>query len=287
MMNRRQALKLLAAVPIASILTGCRERERDHEGEEHPAERLEIHLDGAFAVVIRQNKANSILAFSPKPADVKHELHLNGNPRAEDTARTIHFDLQPDAVRKEEQSDINAGFRDFYFQTDKWHVPDSLIVLELPCPKAITFSGRIVPATFASDGREVWMPTNHILQYDVRRENKLKLTCRELGEDRCAPATDSPAGLTRYFFEVGPARSTKNHPVDFFNYILHTSFPDLEVRFSLSSKKSQDQRTANTPAHVIPAAWQFQYPEELFHTVTYTLDCSYAGPLVHVSTQPA
>lgn len=286
-MNRRQALKLLAAVPIASVLTGCRERERDHEGEEHPTERLEIHLDGAFAVVIRQNKANSILAFSPRPAGVKHELHLNGNPRAEDTARTIHFDLQPDSVRKEEQSDINAGFRDFYFQTDKWRVPDSLIVLELPCPKAITFSGRIVPATFASDGREVWMPTNHILEYDVHRDRKTRLTCRDLGEDRCAPATDSPAGLTRYFFEVGPVRSTKNHPVDFFNYILHTSFPDLEARYSLRSKSIGEQRSSIGTGRFTPAAWQFQYPEGLFQPATYILDCEYGGPLLNVNTQPA
>ena len=30
---------------------------------------LEVHLDGAFALVIQENKANSILAFSPRPKE--------------------------------------------------------------------------------------------------------------------------------------------------------------------------------------------------------------------------
>lgn len=284
-MNRRQALKLLAAVPIASVLNGCKERERDHEGEEHPTERLEIHLDGAFAVVIRQDKANSILAFSPRPANGIHELHLNENPRPEDTSGTHHFELLPDGLRREVQPDINVGLRDFYFESHKWLVPDSLIVLELPCPKTITFSGRTVPATFA-DGREAWMPTNHILQYDLKREERPRLTCSELKDDRCAPAQDSPDGLTRFFFEVGPKRTTSNHPVEFFNYILQTSFPDLEERYRLAPKDRRDE-SDNVASRVVPAVWHNQSPSDLFKQVTYTVDCKFAGPLVRTTVAPS
>ncbi|HVG90278.1 MAG TPA: twin-arginine translocation signal domain-containing protein, partial [Alphaproteobacteria bacterium] len=68
-MHRRDLLKALAAVPLATAIGGCEERaEKDEKQRGKRTSTLEIHLDGTFAVVLQRNKGNSLLAFSPKPS---------------------------------------------------------------------------------------------------------------------------------------------------------------------------------------------------------------------------
>src|SRR4051812_42536361 len=118
-MHRRDLLKALARLPLATALLGC---ERD-KNEEH-ANTLEIHLDGAFAVVIQENKANSILAFSPRPktGDEPHQFYFNGYPKPEDQQKGYHFKLSAETRDRDSKLEISPGLSDFSFRTEHWRV---------------------------------------------------------------------------------------------------------------------------------------------------------------------
>src|SRR6476659_1577550 len=137
-MHRRDMLKALAAIPIASTLLSCENK----EDEKSHTDTLEIHLDGAFALVIQENKNNSLLAFSPRPksGEEQHQLYLNGSRKPEDLEKAHHFKLLLQGLANSPKPEINPGLNDFFFKTEKWRVGDSLVTIELPAPKRITFS---------------------------------------------------------------------------------------------------------------------------------------------------
>jgi hypothetical protein len=287
-MHRREVLKALAALPLGTALGGCKER---NDGKQ-PSNMVEVHLDGAFAVVIQENKANSILAFSPRPkkGDEQHQFFFNGSQKPEDSDKAFHFKLAVERRERELKPEISLGLKDFSFKTERWRVGDSLVVIELPAPDRITFSGHRSAVTFLADHRAAFMPTNHILEYDVKDSMPAKLECSE-SSLRCEPSRDSFPGVTRFFFEIGPKRSldfpqSHSHAIDFFNYILHQSFPDLEERFKLAPEYPRDQQRAQAPPRVIPAVFQYGAHGPSLQSVSYAVDCEFAGPLVTTNSGP-
>lgn len=287
-MDRRDVLKALAALPLGTALGGCKEK---NDGRA-PSNIVEVHLDGAFALVVQENKASSVLAFSPRPKkeDEEHQFFLNGSQKPEDTGKTFHFKLALERRERDSKPEISLGLKDFSFKTERWRVGDSLVTIELPAPDRITFSGHRSPVTFLADHRAAFMPTNHILKYDVRDSMPPKLECSE-SSLRCEPSRDSFPGVTRFFFEIGPKRSldllqSHNHAIDFFNYILHQSFPDLEERFKLAPDYPRDQQRAQVAPRVIPAAFQYGFHDPSVQNISYAVDCEFAGPLVTTNSGP-
>jgi hypothetical protein len=286
-MHRRDVLKALATLPLGTALGGCKEK---NDGKP-PANIVEVHLDGAFALVIQENKANSVLAFSPRPkkGDEPHQFFFNGSPKPEDPEKAFHFKLAVERRERDSQPEISPGLKDFSFKTERWRVGDALVQIELPAPDRITFSGHRSAVTFLADHRAAFMPTNHILEYDVKDSMLPKLECSE-SSLRCDPSRDSFPGVTRFFFEIGPKRildvsQSHNHAINFFNYILQQSFPDLEERFKLSPEYPRDQQRTQIPG-VTPAVFQYGFHNPSLQTVSYAVDCEFAGPLVATRTTP-
>jgi hypothetical protein len=291
-MHRRDVLKALATLPLATALVGC-EREKHTEDKEH-LNKLEVHLDGAFAVVVQENKANSILAFSPRPkkGDEPHQFYYNGYPKAEDPQKSYHFKLSAETRDRGRDSkiEISPGLKDFSFKTERWRVGDSLLSIELPAPDRITFSGHRSPVKFLSDGRRAFMPTNHILEYDLKDAKLPKLECSE-SSLKCEPSPDSFPGVTRFFFEIGPQRSlnvmqSREHAIGFFNYILQQSFPDLAEKYQLDPKYAREQDYTETPPRATPAVFDYGSHGPSLQYVSYAVDCEYAGPLATTNTSP-
>jgi len=176
-MHRRDVLKALATLPFATALVGC-EGEKNKEDKEHK-ERLnilEVHLDGAFAVVIQENKANSILAFSPRPpkGDEPHQFYFNGYPERE-AQKAYNFKLAAETRDRDSKIEISPGLNDFSFRTERWRVGDSLLSLELPAPNRITFSGHRSPVKFLSSQKSAFMPPTTFWNMTSKRPS-----CRNL-----------------------------------------------------------------------------------------------------------
>jgi hypothetical protein len=123
-MHRRDVLKALATLPLGTALGGCKEKNDNKQ----PSNIVEVHLDGAFALVIQENKANAILAFSPRPkkGDEPHQFFFNGSPKPEDPEKAFHFKLALERHKRDSQPEISPGLKDFSFKTDRWRVGDSL-----------------------------------------------------------------------------------------------------------------------------------------------------------------
>lgn len=278
-MRRRDVLKSLVALPLTVALGGCEEKRKDTPR----SNTIEVHLDGAFAVVIQENKENSVLVFSPRPAknSEPHHFYFNGSSaKFEDLAKTYNFKLSLNEPARVEMPEINPGLKDFTFKTEKWRVGDSLAVIELPAPQRITFSGQRTQVKFQAGHRQVFMPTNHILEYDVKDLSKHKLECSEAGV-QCEPSQDSFPGVTRFFFEVGPKHAlelaaSRSHAIDFFNYMLHQSFPDLEEQFRLEPDTPEKQRPM---PGVKPAVYQYGFQTPRLQRVSYAIDCGFGGLL--------
>lgn len=285
-MHRRDVLKGLGAIPFTGVLASC-EGKRDDKSH---SEIVEVHLEGAIALVIQENKGNSLLAFSPRPkaGDEAHDLYFNGATRPVEQGKEYRFKLSAEGLHREKKPEINPGLNDFHFRTQKWRIGDSLVTIELPAPDKITFSGHRSPVTFKFDHRQAFMPTNHILKYEVKDASRVKLECSE-SKLQCLQSPDSYPGVRRFFFEIGPKRAlsyeaSHSHAISFFNYILHQSFPDLEERFSLAPEYDGSTKQSGLTPRLTPAV--FQYPDVQLKPASYIIDCEFAGPLVSTSAPP-
>jgi hypothetical protein len=282
-MNRRNLLKAFAAVPLASALGVSKDKDDDDKSRYRSAtHQLQVLLDGAFAVVIQHEKPNSILAFTPRDKAEPHQFYFNDPEYALAAERNYNFELLPEGLKHNERIDIEPGFSDFHASVKKWKLVENFVAIRLPFPTRITFAGHRERVIFKSK-KTGWMPTNHILEYDVLHPDKLRMTCKEL-EKACSASPDSPQGLTRFFFEVGPLYGTaSNHAVNFFNYMLNASFPELVADYSLAEiLDKRDGRPATTARLASAVMTEKTAPPHLLNA-SYTLDCKLGGMLVDTS----
>jgi hypothetical protein len=295
-MHRRDVLKGLATLPWATALVSCeREKHEEHGERKEHLNTLEVHLDGAFAVVIQENKANSILAFSPRPkqGDEPHQFYLNGYPKAEDSQKSYHFTLSAETRNRDRDSkiEISPGLKDFSFETQRWRVRDPLLTLELPAPDRITFSGHRSPVRFQVSHQLAFMPTNHILEYDLKDAKLPKIECSSEPSLKCEPSRDSFPGVTRFFFEIGPRRSldlveSRLHAVGFFNYMLQQCFLDLAEKYQLDPEYARKQEYGDVAPKSTSAVYHYGFHDPLLRDASYAVDCEHGGLLASTKTLP-
>jgi hypothetical protein len=250
---------------------------------------VEVHLDGAFAVVIQKNKNNSILAFSPRDPSEPHKFYFYSPIRELDATKNYHFTLSEDGLEQSKKPEIRPGFEDFFAETEHWRLTDNLVMIELPAPESITFSGHREFVTFAS-GRTGWMPTNHILKYRAKDASRAKLLCSQMAEG-CPASPDSPPGTARFFFEVGPPQGSDpmhTHAVNFFNYMLERCFSDLKDKYELKSigYPGGGNKTASIYPEIVPAVLRTDNSQGWTREVSYTLDCKLGGLTTTTSSPP-
>jgi hypothetical protein len=127
------------------------------------------------------------------------------------------------------------------------------------------------------------------LEYYVEDAKKVKLTCAQLGE-KCAPSTNCPPGVLRYFFGVSPAEpENARHAVDFFNFTLRQCFPELEehlLAYIEPSEKSRGRTSGALRPKLMPSVLTGALPAAHLQEVSAVLDCQSIGPVVH-TTKPA
>jgi hypothetical protein len=284
-MNRRKLLQALASVPLASALSSCKEKDEDRSPSGATPHQLQILLDGAFAVVVQKDKSGSIFAFSPRDKDEPHEFYFNDPDYAQTSGKNYNFELLAEGLKRNERAEIDAGFSDFHASVKHWKLAENFVAIKLPPPRRITFAGHRERVIFQTK-KTGWMPTNHILEYDVADPGKVRLECKELGKN-CAASPDSPEGLMRFFFEVGPPRGTlHNHAVNFFNHMLRESFPELVANYSLADILDKRDERPGTTARLVSAALTANTPPARLQNVSYTLDCKVGGILVDAFGPP-
>ena len=79
-MRRREILKALATVPVASALGNClqyRPSPTPTPPKEKSIHTVQILLEGAFAVVLQKTKPNRLIAFVPRSEEENHGLDHN------------------------------------------------------------------------------------------------------------------------------------------------------------------------------------------------------------------
>lgn len=314
-MNRRNLLKGLGVLPFASALSCHRPGKWFPPPTPSQVYTLQVLIEGAFALVL-QRHSRTILAFVPEPPpnepDLAHHLYFNDPKRAREPGR-YHFKLASTGLKPNagEYPDpyIDSGFSEFTGATENWILPPSLVVLELPYPQSITFSGRPLRSTFKKEaqprhGFTGFMPTNRILEYFVDDPALVKITCPEL-KGRCESSPHCPPGMLRYFFGVDPVMDSQNHAVKFFNFTLKTAFPDLREDFELTdierkhsghghgpsdgmtAPRKDDQQPAGRPPGLMPAVYNETTQGARLVTVASTVDCQSGNMTVHTNTPPS
>ena len=323
-MNRRDLLKALGSLPVVGVLQGC--TRGDSSGAPSPSKEAKIHtlqilLEGAFAVVL-QKQSQRLIAFVPLPdpgrKDLEHYFCFNDpeDPkklsektkefRFELSAEGLHTYYGQDDQRKNIDPYINPGFDDFSAETDKWFLPPSLVILDLPFPRSLNFSGRPLDVRFGKKALKPFgkMPTNYILEYRVDDQQKVKLKCNQ-GEIQCSPSPHCPPGVLRYFFGVGPIshdpKKREEHAVEFFNFvILKKAFPQLQEKYEIASIEPSDYEEPVVSGGLRRAAFRANegtspatHPAVLspgkaarLLPVASLVDCQIGGILVRTSTGP-
>ncbi|MGZ4865828.1 MAG: hypothetical protein ACXV7C_01305 [Candidatus Angelobacter sp.] len=307
-MRRREILKALAIVPIASAIGNCLQ-DRPAPSAAPPKGKnvhtLQILLEGAFAVVLQKNKPNRLIAFVPRPENdghgLDHDFFFNDptapRPAVGKDPAGYHFQLSEEGLRSYPETYINPGFADFTAYTQKWRLSDRVVTVELPFPNSINFSGRPLHVEFAS-GRTGVMPTNYILEYYVEEAEKVKLTCSQLG-DKCSPSPNCPPGVLRYFFGVSPTRkdgaekhekgNAGNHAVEFFNFMLRRCFPELEehrLAYIEPSEIRGGRPSSAIRPRLMPGVLTPDSPSAHLLGVSAVLDCQSIGPIVRTNAGP-
>ncbi len=321
-MNRRDVLKALGALPIASAWAGCRHDEPEPAPKPTPESSGQVHtlqilLEGTFAVVL-QRTTQRLIAFVPRPdparADLAHHFCYNDPRKREDLGtnqkpKSYEFHLPQDGLRRYPDSRlfVNSDFNDFRAETKVWNHPPSLVSLDLPFPRSINFSGRPLHVTFAKNAlkHEGKMPTNAIIEYVVDDAAKVGMKCEQMG-GRAPSSPNCPPGIMRYYFGVGPDMSDpdgqRKHAVAFFNFMLATSFPLLREKYALADIEPADyphpqddynkatsptayDETEAAPA-LAPAVLQSSSQKPRLRRVASLVDCQ-SGPMTADTNSPA
>jgi hypothetical protein len=302
-MRRRELLKALATVPVASALGNCLQYRPTPTPTATPSKEkiytVQILLEGAFAVVLQKNKPNRLVAFVPRAEEEGHghNFYFNdltkGMPQevlkaARKEPEGMHFRLSEAGLRNYPETYVNPGFADFEAYTQKWHLPDRVVTLELPFPNSINFSGRPLRVEFTT-GRSGHMPTNYILEYYVEEAEKVTLTCPQLGE-KCVPSPNCPPGVKRYFFGVAPTeKENPKHAVEFYNSTIRRCFPDLcehLLAYIEPSEKNKGQNSGALRPKLMPSVLNSDLPSAHLLRVSAVLDCQSIGPVVHTGAAP-
>src|SRR4029077_4641379 len=201
---------------------------------------------------------------------------------------------------------VNPGFNDFSAEVGSWRLPPSLVVLDLPFPRSINFSGRPLNVKFGKHALKPngLMPTNYILEYRVDNASKVQLRC-DNPEIHCSPSPHCPPGVLRYYFGVGPtmgdAAGRERHAVEFFNFLMGAVFPELGQKYELVETEASDYEepgggataypasfdlAAGQSASLIPAILSARTPRPRLLSVASLVDCQSGGFLGSTTKPP-
>ena len=194
-MDRRDLLRGLLAMPIASTLGAGQHKAKGSSYPPRPAAsgKLSVVVYGAFAIVVQKDRGSRIRIFTPREENDKHQFYFFDDPKRRDhkgplrpqpTNRVYNFELSSEGLRTQTEPEIDTGLASFNVRTDEWCQKDYFVTIDLPVPKRITFTPPPAPVKFRHHDRHGCMPVNHVLEYDVTDQSKVRMM---LGEDLIGP----------------------------------------------------------------------------------------------------
>lgn len=303
-MNRRNLLQSLAAMSAIALFEGCRKSVRVNPNPFDMYPTLQVLIEGPFALVL---KGGRLLAFVPRHPKHQHQLFFNDplNPQKQ-SDRGYAFELQGNGLTPYDKPYINCDFKDFEASTSEVNLPNTLVKLDLPVPKAIHFSGPPLRVEFANKNESCgprttpsFMPTNYILEYQIEREEAVNLKCGEL-KGGCQFSPHSRTNTRTLFFGVAPVYTPQQkcdpvfrmqHAIEVFNFMLKSSFPRLEDCYKLAKVELASRPCDVTPkmsdaawsgqAKAVPAVLRDTLPGLRLREVAGTVDCQIGGIIVH------
>lgn len=190
-MNRRDLLRGLASLPVASVLGSCSTKPNPAVPEPQslpsaaaaqPITTLKVILDGSFAVVFDRRTPTRITAVIPHDPEKMHEFYLNSLYKqfdnGQDPSHTYNFQLSSKGLEENHARHpyTDQCFRDFTRTTDVWKKEKYFVTLDLPAPDVISFVPPTVPVTFKLNHRSAMMPLNHVLRYRVQEAAAIEMT---------------------------------------------------------------------------------------------------------------
>jgi hypothetical protein len=297
-MNRRDILKAIATLPFTGTLAHSRESQKaPSQSKNERAHTLQILLEGPFALVLQKGKTDRLTAFVPRAEerDLAHDFYFNDpitakQPLLKESTGYL-FQLSDVGLRRDSDPYINPGLGDFTAETEKWHLAERVVTLELPFPNSINFTGKPLRVKFTEGERKGRMATNFVLEYYVENPDKAALMCPQL-QGKCTPSPNCPPGIIRYFFGVAPhdKGDSQKHAREFFNNVLlHKFFPELEKRYSIAyiepSFRHQHQESPAGTAKPTKGVFDLSSSPR-FLTVGAVLDCDLGGITVTTSSGP-
>lgn len=300
-MNRRNVLKGLAALPLTALTESYSQSYAVQKPRAVATRTLQIILEGAFALVL-QSKTGRLTAFVPRHGKHIHQLYFNDPLKPQkNSEQEYYFELAGEGLVKYSETYVNPGFHDFEVHAKQVKMPGSLVKIDLPLPGSINFSGRPLHVIFARGRRKGLMPTSHILEYQIEREELVKMTCRQI-EGECSPSPYAPPGVRRFFFGVDPVFTEQQacdpkyltqHAVDFFNFMLEAVFPREHKHQLLSiepaykpcpaaAKETAAGAIWTRQVNLVPAVLRAAEAKPRLLTVSSTVDCQGGGIIGHV-----
>src|SRR5438270_1993633 len=172
-MNRRDLLRGLAAMPVASAFSSCTTSTESVSQRPAPVTTLKVILDGSFAVVFERQNPTRIKAVIPHDPDKLHRFYFNDFVKpvdnGQDANRYYNFQLSSKGLEENRarRPYTDQCFRDFSKHSD-WKREKYFVAIELPVPDVITFIAPAAPVTFRRSHKQALMPLNHVLRYRVQ-----------------------------------------------------------------------------------------------------------------------
>src|SRR5205807_9816139 len=177
-MNRRDLLRGLVAMPVASAFSSCTQSVSQRPG---PVTTLKVILDGSFAVVFERQNPTRITAVIPHDPDKLHRFYFNDffkpMDNGQDANRYYNFQLSSKGLEENQarRPYTDQCFRDFSKHSD-WKREKYFVTIELPVPDVITFIPPAASVIFRRSHQQVLMPLNHVLRYRVQNVDEVQMT---------------------------------------------------------------------------------------------------------------
>jgi hypothetical protein len=309
----------MLSLPVAGAL-GCHAEDKKDEAPMIPGrgeKKLNIVINGAFAVVIQKIARNRLRVFSPRDPSNLHEFYFNDPHDPRDKRQTHNFELLPDGLELSQKPIVDERLVAFNKATDLWCQDEYFVTIDLPAPRRISFVPPLHDAVLVT-GDKIKVPATLTLEYEVTNPGKVRIVsqdskqtpplrfsdlieryggkCSEKGEERfkseCAEMkrrfeTAFPGSAAGYFFGVGLNHRDSEHAKNFFNKQILASFPhlarSLELR-SIGDSPGYQKQSAVPDPRMVSAAWQPEMQAPRLLQVASIYDCTISGPIV---THPA
>lgn len=189
-MNRRSLLQGLLALPVASAVGGCRDRDDGGTPGDPSAQvkRLLVVVEGQFAIVLQKNNRWRVRVFTPSDPQHLHKLHFPGGAENASENLSHNFELATDGLTINYQKPELDRLGSLNVPADQWCQENYPLTVDLPPPTSVSSVLPLVRVVF-ENGQRGCMAVVRVLEYHVTDVSKVKMVVSGGEELRPTPCT--------------------------------------------------------------------------------------------------